>query len=444
MKRTFIISGIVIVVAFTALFVFNKLTSKRDNFNTFTEAKKGIFEITVTNAGELYAEKSVDIKGPSIEESSNHDDHGPGGGGPGSQGRGGGHMRAADFKIQDLVPEGTIVKEGDYIAQLDRTSYDNTLKDAIENLTTLEANLEMKILDTTVTLTNLRDEIRNQVFVVEEARITLEQSKYEPPATIRQAEISLNKAQRALEQLQKSYALKRAQALRDIARQKQLLADGTALVNNLQDFLAKFTIRAPSTGIVIYKEDWGGTKRKTGSTVNAFDRVIATLPDLTSMISKTYVSEIEVSKIKNGQNVNISIDALQGKTITGTVISVANIGEQLPNSDAKMFEVLIKVDGSDTDLRPSMTTWNKIIINSFNDVVYIPLECVQAGADSIPFVYKKNKTKQIVVLGPFNDKNVIVEQGLEPGAPIYLVPPAETSKFKLVGENLIASIKEAK
>jgi len=219
MKRTFIIAGIVIVVAFTALFIFNKLTSRRDNVSTFTEVKKGVFEITVASAGELYAEKSVDIRGPSIEESSDREDHGPGGGGRGFQ-PGGGHMRAADLKIQDLVPEGTIVKEGDYIAQLDRTSYDNTLKDALEQLTTLQANLEMKILDTAVTLTNLRDEIKNQIFAVEEARITLDQSKYEPPATIRQAEISLNKAERSLDQLKKSYTLRRAQSLRDINRQK--------------------------------------------------------------------------------------------------------------------------------------------------------------------------------------------------------------------------------
>ena len=45
-------------------------------------------------------------------------------------------MHAMDLKIQDIVPEGTIVKEGDYIAQLDRTTYDNTLKDEHENLKT--------------------------------------------------------------------------------------------------------------------------------------------------------------------------------------------------------------------------------------------------------------------------------------------------------------------
>jgi hypothetical protein len=109
-----------------------------------------------------------------------------------------------------------------------------------------------------------------------------------------------------------------------------------------------------------------------------------------------------------------------------------------------MFEVQIKVDGSDPALRPSMTTGNKIIIKTFNDAVFIPTECVQTGSDSIPFVYEKNRTKQIVILGESNEKNVIVEQGLEPGTTIYLIPPEEPEKFRLVGENLISIIKEHK
>jgi HlyD family secretion protein len=193
--------------------------------------------------------------------------------------------------------------------------------------------------------------------------------------------------------------------------------------------------------MVIYKKEYNGTKRKAGSQVNPFDRVIATLPDLSTMISKTYVSEIEVNKVKPGQKVVISIDAMPGKSLTGVVKSVANIGEQLENSDAKMFEVLIKIDGLNPELRPAMTTYNKIIINSYDNVIYIPTECVNAGVDGIPFVYRKNKTKQVVVLGEMNDKNIIVREGLEPGTTIYLVPPEDPSKFRLVGMDLIAGTK---
>lgn len=431
MKKFLIISGV--VAAIIALIVFNKMTSKSKVFNVYAEVKKGLFEITVSNSGELVAEKSLDIKGPEIGQ-------GSGQGQGHNQGRGG-DMHAMDLKIQDIVPEGTIVNEGDYIAQLDRTSYDNTLKDEIENLKTLQTNLEMKILDTAVVLTNLRDDIKNQKYVVEEAEITLAQSKFEPPATIRQAEISLDKAKRALEQKRKSYSLRVAQTLAEIEHQELHLSRGTRLVTDLQEFLAKFTIIAPAPGMVIYKKERNGSKRKAGSTVNPFDRVIATLPDLSSMISKIYVNEIEISKVKPEQKVNINVDAFPDKAFTGSIISIANIGEQLPNSDSKMFEVHIRVDGSDPSLRPSMTTGNKIIIKSYNDVVYIPTESVQTGADSIPFVYEKNRTKQIVILGESNEKNVIVEQGLEPGTTIYLTSPEEPEKFRLVGEDLISLIK---
>ncbi len=434
MKRILIIGGV--VVAITALIVFNSMTSKKGNINTYAEVKKGLFEITVTNSGELIAERSIDVKGPEISM---------GGDQGGNRGGGGGHdMHAMDLKIQDIVPEGTVVKGGDYIAQLDRSSYANTLKDEIENLKTMQNNVDMKILDTAVVLTNQRDDIKNQRFVVEEAEINLAQSKFEPPATIRQAEISLDKAKRTLDQKIKGYSLVVAQTLADLNHQKMHLTRETRLVNDLQSFLAKFTITAPASGMVIYKKDRNGTKRKAGSTVNPFDRVIATLPDLSSMISKVYVNEIEISKIKPDLKVNINVDAFPAKTFVGNVFSIANIGEQLPNSDSKMFEVQIKVDGSDPALRPTMTTGNKIIIKTYNDAIYIPTECVQTGPDSIPFVYGKNKTKDIVILGESNEKYVIVEQGLEPGVTIYLIPPQDPDKFRLVGENLVPIIKAHK
>jgi hypothetical protein len=124
-------------------------------------------------------------------------------------------------------------------------------------------------------------------------------------------------------------------------------------------------------------------------------------------------------------------------------MSVANIGEQLPNADAKVFEVVIRLDESDNILRPSMTTANKIITKTINDVTYIPLESVQNTLDSVPFVYLKSGVKQIVVLGESNENNVIVEKGLEPETQIYLNLPEEPERFtRMAGEELIAEIKE--
>lgn len=422
MKRTLIITGIIVVAAIIILIVVGRLTSKKDVENLYAEAEKGEFDIVVTTTGELQAKNSTDIFGPDFTQS-----------------RG---IRVMDIKITDMVPEGTEVKQDDYVATLDRTSFDNTLKDELERLTTYETNLEMKILDTAVTLSNLRDNIKNLRFSVEEASITLQQSKYEPPTTIRQAEIALDKANRSLDQSIKGYSLQVEKAKSDMRTNKNNVAEQRQRVTDLQTVLSRFVIKAPSDGMIIYKRDRMGAKRKIGSSISPWDNVVATLPDMSAMLSKTYVNEIDVSKVKPGQQVEIAVDAFPEKSYTGTVTSVANIGEQLPNADAKVFEVNIEVDGSDPILRPSMTTGNKIITKTIDNVIFIPLESVQTGTDSIPFVYMKNSTRQVVVLGESNENNIVVEQGLEPGTQIYLNTPAKPENFKLAGQELISVIRE--
>lgn len=440
MKKTIIITGIFVTLAIITLVIFNRLTSKKSTEYQFAEVKKGTFEITVNASGELLPENSIDIKGPDFAAisgaGSSSSSSGRGGSGHGSE------MRFMELKIQDIVPEGTIVRKGDYVAQLDRTSYDNTLKDEYTNLQNLQQNLNMKILDTAVTLTSLRDQIKNQAYSVEDAQITLDQSKYEPPATIHMCEVNLDKAKRSLEQLRKTYKLRMAQTLSEINTTKLAFEKRQKLVNDIQAYLSEFTISAPADGMVTYKKDRGGSKRKTGSSINPFDMVIATLPDLSSMISKIYVSEIEVARVEKGQKVNIDIDALPGKSFNGKIITIANIGETLPNSDAKMFETQIRLDGTDPSLRPSMTTGNKIIIRTVDDVVYIPTECIQAGPDSIPFVYLRNRAKHVLLLGDSNDKNTIVEKGLNPGVSVYVTTPETPEKFSTTNKDLIPEIRE--
>lgn len=424
MKRTIIITAIVVTVAIIVMIVISSLAGKEDLSVLFSEVRQGDFEIVVTTTGELQAEVSLDIKGPEGLMSRN--------------------MRFGGIKIQDLVPEGTEVKEGEYVATLDRSSVDNTLKDEQDRQELLETELLKKQLDTTISLGNLRDELLNLKFNYEEAEITLEQSKYEPPTTIRQARISLDKAQRSYEQSVSNYDLKVQQARADIKDTELQLAKQRRKVGEMQDIIQQFVVRAPASGMVIYKREWGGAKRKVGSEISPWDPVVATLPDLSSMISKTYVNEIDISKVKTGQRVRLSVDAFPEKSYTGVITSVANIGEQLPNTDAKVFEVITKVDGSDPILRPSMTTGTQIITQTFSDVVYIPLESVFATTDSVPFVYRKDGTRQIVVLGESNENDVIVEQGLEKGEKLYLSIPEDGERFKLEGEELTAIVKERK
>ena len=421
MKKPLLITG-GIFVAFLVLFIFNKITSRKVSDDLFAEVLKGNFEINVEAAGELIPENSLDILGPEM-----------------AAGR---DIRATRIEIKDMVPEGTIVKKGDYIAQLDRTELSNMLKDAQDRLNTMKQTLEVRLLDTAVQLNGLRDQIKNQEFTVAEREMTFRNSKYEPPTVIRQAEINFEQANRVLDQVRRSYTRRLAQMKTDLYNQNYWIRMIEKRVKDMEEVLANFTVTAPSEGMVIYKRDWRGTKRKAGSFIDPRDRIIATLPDLTTMISKIFVSEIDINKIQKGQEVKITVDAFPAKAYKGYISYVANIGEKLPNTNDKVFEVQVRLDGSDPALRPSMTTGNKVIIKKLEDVIYIPVECIQAGADSVPFVYRKNGTRQIVLTGEANDKNMIIEKGLEPGTLVYLDYPANPEKFKLTGEDLIPEIKD--
>lgn len=100
----------------------------------------------------------------------------------------------------------------------------------------------------------------------------------------------------------------------------------------------------------------------------------------------------------NKRKVGSSINPFYNKSHTVTILTVANIGEILSNSYEKMFEVIFRIDGTDLSLRPAMTLCNKIILKTIPDAIYVPIECIRVDADSVQYVYKKNKTQQIVIL----------------------------------------------
>jgi multidrug resistance efflux pump len=334
------------------------------------------------------------------------------------------------MKIDDIIPDGTVVDSGDYVATLDRSELTNKLKDRELDLESLETQFTQNQLDTTMDLRNARDELVNLEYNLEEKQIAVDQSIYEPPATQRQARIDLDKAQRAYDQSVENYQLKLEKARANMAEVNTKLRKAQKEYQEMIDLLENFTIYAPKGGMVIYRRDWNGQKLGIGANVGSWDPVVAELPNLTEMKSRTYVNEIDISKVKVGQDVIIGVDAFPGKEYTGVVTEVANIGEQLRNSNAKVFEVIIEVNETDSILRPAMTTKNMIITDVIDSVLYIPIESVHSN-DSLSYVYQ-GRSKQQVILGKANENEIIVRAGLEEDDEVYLVPPEGAEDYRLI------------
>jgi hypothetical protein len=122
----------------------------------------------------------------------------------------------------------------------------------------------------------------------------------------------------------------------------------------------------------------------------------------------------------------ISLDADPRKRLAGKVTEIANVGEQRPNQDSKVFEVKIEVVGADTTLRPGMTTSNAIETSALAGVLSIPLEAV-VNEGGTSYVFKKDGrgiVKQPIKTGVMNDNEIIVRDGLTKSDRVLLAPPA--------------------
>ena len=158
------------------------------------------------------------------------------------------------------------------------------------------------------------------------------------------------------------------------------------------------------------------------------------MPDLSQIISKTNINEIDISKVVPGLDAEITIDAFPDKKFNGKVLSVANIGEDIPGDNAKVFQVKILVLSHDAALKPSMSTKNTILINSLKNVIFIPIECIHS-ADNYQFVYKITNTgfvKAEVLTGQSNDNEIVITKGIDENDVISLSIPDNADNLELI------------
>lgn len=403
-KKKLIIIGISIVVLIISYSFFVDNTS--ENSPITIKALKGKFLNEVIISGEAQSTSSKEINGPSNAM----------------------RYRIYNLKIQDLVAEGTLVKKGDYIGKLDPSEVNGKINDAMLNLENAQSKYTQQQLDTTLTLKQERNGIKDLLFNIEENKLELTRSIYESPATIRQLEIKIEKNERDLKEKKEDYSIKKRQANAKMIQVGTEVSKIKKQITELTDLQKEFTIYSEDVGMVTYVKERNGTKKNVGSTISPWNPAIASLPDLTKMESKTYSNEVDIRKIKKGLQVTVGFDAFPDIELEGIVTDVANVGENKRGSDIKLFQVLIKLNETNANIRPGMTTSNRILTYEEEDVLMVPLEAIFTK-DSISFTYVKSGysiQKRQVELGLSNNDAVIITKGLKENETVFLNKPEDT------------------
>lgn len=144
-------------------------------------------------------------------------------------------------------------------------------------------------------------------------------------------------------------------------------------LSNTQDSVDDYTITAPISGTVITKNVKVGDKISKSSSGTT---TMAVIYDLSTMTLEMSVDELDVSSVKVGQSVEITADAVEGETFTGTVTNVSL--QSSYSNGVTNYPVTVTLDDTGS-LLPGMNVDAKIILDSSEDALVIPASALMRG-----------------------------------------------------------------
>lgn len=143
----------------------------------------------------------------------------------------------------------------------------------------------------------------------------------------------------------------------------------------LYEKLSHYKIYSDISGTLSLEDFKVGDAVKSGTTV-------FTVSNYDLMEFQIPIDELDIAKIQTGQNVNITVDALEEteeKPLTGVVTKIALEGN--PSNGVTTYPVTIQLTEPNSKLKVGMNVNGEIIVNEKNNVLYVPIEAVQKMGD---------------------------------------------------------------
>jgi len=188
-------------------------------------------------------------------------------------------------------------------------------------------------------------------------------------------------------------------------------------------------IIAPTAGVVIARGVEEGETVVGGTSAFGGGTALFTIADLSTLIVKAAINEVDIGKVARGDHVALTVDAFPGDTAQGIVRLVPPAARQ--QERVRVFDVEVEVTGGQRFLRPGMTANVRISGPVRRDVVRVPVEAVllQEGK---PIVYKiggSGPQPVAVTLGLSDLFYVeLTGNGLAPGDSIALEDPVAAAE----------------
>ncbi len=366
-----------------------------------SEVRNGEFIIDVVTVGEIKAHKSTVVTAPS-------------------------NIRGS-LQIVEIVPEGTQVKKGDFLLRFDIASLESDLIQREDDLANQQLQREETVSSQKAAMAQMEANFEIQKYNYEQAKIRYELMKFEPEIKQKQQQIDMMKAELNLKEVEEEIKQQKIRDANDLRRLDSRIGRMQDYVDDLRKQIESATIIAPSEGLVVYKKRFsssGEEKIKVGD--NVFRRMdLIEIPDLSLMQVETSVNEVDISKLRRGQEVIITLDAHEGNYY-GTITNIARLARsEYGASTVKVFDVEVTINNTDESLKPGMSSTCQIITDKVTDVVFVPLQSVfeEEGETFVYLADNGDYKRTVIQTDQKNSDFIIVSTGVEPGQFVALRDP---------------------
>jgi len=378
--------GVVLLIFLSSSFLVSEAD---DTAIPFTVVKKGHVTIKVSETGELRAEDQVVISA------------------------------ATDKQILWLVPEGTWVEAGDTLIKFESEKYILSKGEAVSGVMSAKADLIRAESD--LEAMQAREEAAKKSL---EALPELVKKGFIQQSEVEQAQLIYMEMRAKNRSLRASVSAAEAnvgRAERGLDQQERKLRQGVVF--------------APRPGLVVYavSGDIENQKKIAIGMIPFEGQELMYLPDVSSMMVDTEISEVDLARVKAGLPVELRLDAYSDAVFKGEVAYIADLARRKISritgkaTGAKVFDVTIQVLDQDKRLKPGLTATLDIIVDQFDSSLSIPLEAVFLDDQDQTIAYLKTGGKieiRRIAISESNDRVAVVKEGLKEGDVVLLGRPA--------------------
>src|SRR5215470_5962254 len=292
-----------------------------------------------------------------------------------------------DVKIVYMPPEGTVVKAGDLVLELDSTNTLNKIKDTDEKIVAAENEIVRIKSQHESTLRDLEVELSKLWLTYEQSKLKAKiPDEVVSRREFQEAQLALEKAKTEYEnQLNKIEQKKKEQAAElqvKIIEKEKLKVQ----LDRAKTDLGGMRIKAPTDGMVLYNDHWNWNERRK---LQIGDLVwggwpVVRLPDLTEMEVLAQVNEVDGPRLSIGAKAEVKLDSYPDKVITGAIKDISQTAIKASwMAKAKIFRVTISLDKTLMEImKPGMSAQVSVTIGEAQPNLLVPRSTVKFDGES--------------------------------------------------------------